>query len=217
MGNAWEVKEAARAARAAAKGKEDGVEKTLTRQYRLTVAASDLYETQFQLETNDLMRDRSRWTAVHPQAYTSYFTSLAFRLLMRNKAMVRTLLTSMHEKAPWIVFMLLVDENTAVRLTALPLCMRDEFTAAFMLEFPTIAALRSTTAFMVLLAIARYCSIDIVRLEKNNGRLRRKILAASHHVHRQDIYIRHECAVGVGRSSSQGCGNGRLPREGPSR
>ena len=163
-------------------------EKPLTRKYRITEAAANTLENEFNERCEALLDTDAPWACLLPWVFTAYFGAFASRVVLRAKASVYRLLAVLHRKFPFRFFLLLFDPvKYAQEFLRLERCELDEFSDWFISKFPTKELLCSPEALLILLVIAKCAKLDIVHEELFNGRIRRHVVAASHQTHRQGI------------------------------
>eukprot|EP00971_Amphidinium_carterae_P352411 6492583-Amphidinium_carterae.1 len=129
-------------------------------------------EQAFYSSLQELLHSRV-WGFIAKACHTMEMQCLAFRMLSRMGALVWELLVTPTMLAPLTLFkVLLTGGEAAEKLHALPRCMQDDFTHAFLTSFPDLL---SEDALMALKVIAEKQRVDTVQLEWGHGRVNRAL------------------------------------------
>lgn len=179
-GTTWELRERSKAVKATqASG---SIEAPAQRTFRLQIAARGELEVAFKDHTQYLMEQSEAWEAVNPETRTEEVNTLAFRLLSRAACVVEEKIAKLHRACPIQTLRILDDPSLIDVFRALPECMQDGWTHGLLRE-----GVDNDTILAHLDTLASLCPLDISSVEVGHGRVRRRVMAASHHGRLQEV------------------------------
>ena len=146
----------------------------LSRDFRITIAASQRLEKECQRQTAMLLCEAKLWSALPEGCLTVSHRCLVYRMLSRLACCVEELLCSEHRRYPIALFRLLdsPDAATAADIKGVPECVLDSFSSDFLGTYPDPTC---DEALAVLSSVAALLKLDIAEIECRHAAIRRHL------------------------------------------
>lgn len=179
-GSDWDAKQM----RAILKAQEAG--RPIAREFRVTIAASNILEAKCLDKVRLLIQCGPLWTCLPPSGLTVGTRCLVFRMLHRLACAVHELLIAPHRRFPTKLFLLLGVKGEQLEvlandMLATPVCLLDTFTAEFFNKYRP--SLTNDEPMAILEFVARTMKREIVQIEAKHASVRRWLMSRSLQTH----------------------------------
>ena len=152
-----------------------------SRAFRVVDYANLVFENKF-FETLNRVWHPSAWVHMPASGWYCSNRCLVFRMLSRAGCLVTKHLVSPAKKCPVQLFKLVRDRELWHTIHAIPECMRDEFSQAFLVAHPG-PELAGEEARHRLLLLSLMLRVENVQVELGHSRVRRNIIGQSNQTH----------------------------------